>query len=81
MKKIKPLKAGTTAKRKTWKILILHSDRNEVRFHIHSGTLTLLYKNKSGLELLYEWAKSHNKTALMSISDEYRKRRLQEKGA
>ena len=42
MKKVKPLKAGTTAKRKTWKILILHSDRNEVRFHIHSGTLTKL---------------------------------------
>ena len=83
MKKIEPLKAGTktAVKRKEWKILVLHSDRNECRYHIHSGTLTLLYKNKTGLDLLYQWAKTHDKAVLLAVSEQYHKQRLQEKGA
>lgn len=60
-----------------WKIKVLKSDRNEVRFHPYSALLTVLYKDRPGLDLMYQWAKSHNKAALLAISDEYHKRRVQ----
>lgn len=66
-------------KPETWKIKILKTDRNCVRFHIASGTLTVLYKDRPGLELAYQWAKKHSKSALLAIRDEYRK--LKMKGA
>ena len=31
-----------------WKIRVLKSDRNECRYHAHSGLLTVLYKNREG---------------------------------
>ena len=76
MKKIEPLKAGGKVKRTEWKIRVLHSDRNETRYHAHSGLLTILYKNKEGLSVMYEWAKANlKKEALLAVSDEYHKRR------
>ena len=60
-----------------WKIRVLKSDRNEVRYHVFSGLLTVLYKDKAGLDLMYQWAKTHNRAALLAICDEYHKRRLQ----
>ena len=60
-----------------WKIKVLKSDRNEIRFHVFSALLTVLYKDKPGLELAYQWAKTHNKAALLAIRDEYHKRKLE----
>lgn len=60
-----------------WKIRVLKSDRNEVRYHVFSGLLTVLYKDKAGLDLMYQWAKTHSRAALLAICDEYHKRRLQ----
>ena len=71
---------GETVKRlntENWKIRVLKSDRNELRFHCHSGLVTVLYKNSAGLKVLYELAKQHNKTAMLAISAEYHKQRLQ----
>ncbi len=76
MKKIEPLKAEIkAAKRKEWKIKVLHSDRNECRYHAYTGLLTVLYKNREGLEILYKWAKSQPKEVLLAVSAEYHKRR------
>ncbi len=36
-------------KEKEKEIKVLKSDRNEVRYHIHSKTVTLLYKSRKGL--------------------------------
>ena len=36
-------------KQKEKEIKVLKSDRNEVRFHIHSNTVTVLYKSCKGL--------------------------------
>lgn len=60
-----------------WKIRVLKSDRNECRYHAHSGLLTVLYKNREGLETLYEWAKTQPKEVLLAVSAEYHKKRLQ----
>ncbi len=60
-----------------WKIRVLKSDRNEIRYHAHSGLLTVLYKNREGLETMYQWAKSQPKEILLAICDEYHKRRMQ----
>ena len=60
-----------------WKIKVLKSDRNEVRYHVFSGLLTVLYKDRAGLDLMYQWAKTHSKAALLAISAEYHKRRVQ----
>ena len=81
MRKIKPLKAGAKAavKRKEWKIKVLHSDRNECRYHAHTGFITILYKNREGLTVMYEWAKSQPKEVLLAVSDEYH--RLKREGA
>ena len=35
-----------------WKLKILKTDRNEVRTHIITGTITVLYKDKAGLDLV-----------------------------
>ena len=60
-----------------WKLKILKTDRNEVRTHIITGTITVLYKDKAGLELAYRWAKQFSKSAMLSIADEYRKLKTQ----
>ena len=60
-----------------WKIRVLKSDRNECRYHAHSGLLTVLYKNREGLETLYQWAKTQPKEVLLAVSAEYHKRRIQ----
>jgi hypothetical protein len=60
-----------------WKIRVLKSDRNECRYHAHSGLLTVLYKNREGLETLYDWAKTQPKEVLLAVSAEYHKKRLQ----
>lgn len=60
-----------------WKIRVLKSDRNECRYHAHSGLLTVLYKNREGLETLYQWAKTQPKEVLLAVSAEYHKKRLQ----
>lgn len=60
-----------------WRIKVLRSDRNEVRYHVFSGLLTVLYKDRPGLDLMYQWAKTHNKAALLAIRDEYHKRKIQ----
>ena len=60
-----------------WKIRVLKSDRNECRYHAHSGLLTVLYKNREGLETLYNWAKTQPKEVLLAVSAEYHKKRLQ----
>lgn len=60
-----------------WKIRVLKSDRNECRYHAHSGLLTILYKNPEGLETLYNWAKTQPKEVLLAVSAEYHKKRLQ----
>lgn len=57
-----------------WKIRVLKSDRNECRYHAHSGLLTVLYKNREGLETLYEWAKKQPKEVLIAVSAEYHKK-------
>lgn len=62
-----------------WKLKILKTDRNEVRTHIITGTITVLYKDKAGLELAYRWAKQFSKSAMLKIADEYRKLKI--KGA
>lgn len=59
-----------------WKIKVLKSDRNEVRFHPYSALLTVLYKDRPGLDLMYQWAKTHSKAALLAIRDEYHKRKI-----
>lgn len=58
-----------------WKIKVLKSDRNEVRYHAHSGFLTVLYKNGAGLQTLYEWAKSQPPGVLLAVSEEYHKQK------
>ena len=60
-----------------WKIKVLKSDRNETRYHAHSGLLTILYKNKAGLTAMYEWAKTQPKEVLLAVSDEYHKKRME----
>lgn len=65
-------------KAKKWKIKVLKSDRNEVRYHAHSGMLTVLYKSRSGLTAMYNWAKTQPKEVLLAVSDEYHKRRITE---
>lgn len=65
--------------KQVWKIKILRSDRNETRFHAHTGLLTILYKNRSGLQTMYEWAKTQPKEVLLAVSDEYHKRRIAER--
>ena len=64
-----------------WKIRVIHSDRNEIRLHSHSALVTVLYKNKSGLKVLYQLAKKYDKNVMLAVSDEYHKLRLQERGA
>ncbi len=44
-------------KAKEKEIKVLKSDRNEVRYHIHSKTVTLLYKNRKGLAAGWEVAR------------------------
>lgn len=60
-----------------WKIRVLRSDRNEVRYHVFSGLLTVLYKNKAGLTAMYEWAKTQRKEVLIAVSEEYHKKRME----
>ena len=60
-----------------WKIKVLKSDRNEIRYHAHSGLLTILYKNRAGLVAMYEWAKTQSKEVLLAVSDEYHKKRME----
>ena len=31
------------------KIKVIKTDRNEVRYHVHSGIVTVMYKNRKGL--------------------------------
>ena len=38
-------------------IKVIKSDRNEVRYHIHSETVTVLYKSRKGLAHGWEVAK------------------------
>lgn len=38
-------------------IKVIKSDRNEVRYHIHSETVTVLYKSRKGLAHGWEIAK------------------------
>ena len=37
-------------------IKVLKTDRNEVRYHVHSDSVTVLYKNQKGLAAGYEVA-------------------------
>ena len=60
-----------------WKIKVLRSDRNEIRFHTSTGTLTVLYKNEAGLKMGYSWANTHCKDACMCVAEEYRRLKLQ----
>lgn len=39
------------------KIKVIKTDRNEVRYHIHSDTITVMYKSRKGLEHGWEVAK------------------------
>ncbi len=39
------------------RIKVLKTDRNEVRFHVHSDTITVMYKSRSGLENGWNMAK------------------------
>ncbi len=61
------------------KIKVLRSDRNEVRMHVHSGTLTVLYRNSAGLKQAYAWAKMHSQEVLDAVCEEYH--RLKREGA
>ncbi len=38
-------------------IKVIKSDRNEVRYHIHSETITVMYKSRKGLAHGWEVAK------------------------
>ena len=75
MKKIKG-KNENGASRK-WKIKVLKSDRNEIRFHTSTGTITVLYRNKAGLKMGYAWANTHCEAACMCVAEEYRRLKLQ----
>ncbi len=39
------------------RIRVIRNDRNEVRYHCHSGLITVMYKNKKGLERGWKLAK------------------------
>lgn len=39
------------------KIKVIKTDRNEVRYHVHSDSVTVLYKNQKGLAAAYEVAR------------------------
>ena len=39
------------------KIKVIKTDRNEVRYHMHGETVTVMYKSRQGLEHGWEVAK------------------------
>jgi len=39
------------------RIKVIKTDRNEIRYHCHSDTITVMYKTKAGLEHGWELAK------------------------
>ena len=47
--------------------------------HVHSGTLTVLYRNSAGLKQAYAWAKMHSQEVLDAVCEEYH--RLKREGA
>lgn len=44
-------------KPKDLEIKVIKTDRNEVRYHIHSETITVMYKSRKGLSHGWEVAK------------------------
>jgi len=39
------------------RIKVIKTDRNELRYHVHSATITVMYKNRKGLDHGWELAK------------------------